>query len=62
MLGLHIDAPVEKEFVDFEVDYSNLPTRFGALTELYIRLNPHTVIHNRQVYTALDLLGDIGGL
>ena len=57
-----MDAPVEKEFVDFEVDYSNLSTRFGALTELYIRLNPHTVIHNRQVYTALDLLGDIGGL
>ena len=61
-LGLHFAEPVEKEFMNLIVDYSNLPTRFGAQTELYIKLSSDVVVHNRSIYTSLDLLGDIGGL
>ena len=61
-LGLHFTQAVEKEFVNFVFDYSGLPTRFGAQTELYIKLSSDVVVHNRSIYTILDLLGDIGGL
>ena len=59
---MHFSKAVEKEFVDFEVEYTNLPTRFGALSEIYLKLDSDIVIHNRSIYTILDLLGDIGGL
>ena len=30
--------------------------------EIRIKLNPFIVIHQRSIYSALDLLGDVGGL
>ena len=62
MLGLHFTEANEKEFVAYTIDKTNLPTRTGSLAELMIYMNSDIVIHNRSIYTILDLLGDIGGL
>ena len=61
-LGLHFSNAVEKEFVAYKIEHTNLPTRDGSLVEFILNLDPDLVIHHRSIYTILDLLGDIGGL
>ena len=47
MLGMHFTDANEKEFVSFNIDKTNLPTRSGSLAELFITMDSHTVVHNR---------------
>ena len=45
LLGLHLSPPIEKDFLDFSINRGNLPTRFGALVDVFFVLSSNVVIH-----------------
>ena len=58
--------PEEKVFHNFDIVWNPAPPFMPAfknsLIFITIEAAPKRIIHERQIYNALDLLGDVGGL
>ena len=54
--------PREAEFYVVNTDDADFSFQDGVIAGFLISFNPEIVHHTRSIYSALDFLGDIGGL